>query len=155
MVRPDCTMMSDLTSRVEMTGVKLPVTAYGSDGGKELATGTLYAINNQMTTSTGTVTLRASFANDDETLFPNEFVNVRLLVDTLHQAVLVPTAAVLSGAPGNYVYLVNKDDTVSVHYHCSACWNDLPEGVEPEFKACPLCGHGMFLVDPEDSPNGR
>ena len=91
------------------------MTAYASDGGKKLATGTLYAINNQMTTSTGTVTLRASFANDDEALFPNEFVNVRLLVDTLHQAVLVPTAAVLSGAPGNYVYLVNKDDTVSVH----------------------------------------
>ena len=68
-----------------------------------------------MATSTGTVTLRASFANDDEALFPNEFVNVQLLVDTLHQAVLVPTPAVLSGAPGDYVYLVNADDTVSVH----------------------------------------
>ena len=52
--------------------------------------------------------------NDDEALFPNEFVNVRLLVDTLHQAVLVPTAAVLSGAPGDYVYLVNNDNTASL-----------------------------------------
>ncbi len=75
--------------------------------------GTLYAISNQMATSTGTVTLRATFANDDEALFPNEFVNVKMLVDTLQKAVLVPTPAVLSGAPGDYVYLVNADNTVS------------------------------------------
>ena len=74
----------------------------------------LYALGNQMATSTGTVTLRADFANDDEALFPNEFVNVKILVDTLSQALLVPTPAVLSGAPGDYVYLVNADDTVSV-----------------------------------------
>jgi multidrug efflux system membrane fusion protein len=48
-------------------------------------------------------------------LFPSEFVNVKMLVDTLRQAVLVPTPAVLSGAPGDYVYLVNADHTVSVH----------------------------------------
>jgi multidrug efflux system membrane fusion protein len=60
------------------------------------------------------VTLRASFPNDDEALFPSEFVNVQLLVDTLHRAVLVPTPAVLSGAPGDYVYLANADHTVSV-----------------------------------------
>ena len=93
----------------------MPVTAYTSDNSKKLATGTLYAINNQMTVSTGTVTLRAMFPNDDEALSPNEFVNIQLLVDTLRQAVLVPTSAVLSGAPGNYVYLVDKNDTVSVH----------------------------------------
>jgi multidrug efflux system membrane fusion protein len=96
-------------------GVKLPVTAFTSDNSKQLGTGTLYALNNQMTTSTGTVTLRATFPNDDEALFPSEFVNVQLLVDTLSGAVLVPTTAVLSGAPGNYVYLVNKNNTVSVH----------------------------------------
>jgi multidrug efflux system membrane fusion protein len=62
-----------------------------------------------MTTSTGTVTLRATFANDDEALFPSEFVNVTMLVDTLRNAVLVPTPAVLNGAPGDYVYLVNAD----------------------------------------------
>jgi len=107
--------LQKVVERFHAAGVKLPVMAYTSDGGKQLATGTLYAINNQMTTGTGTVTLRAAFANDDEALFPSEFVNVQLLVDTLHQAVLVPAAAVLSGAPGNYVYLVNKDDTASVH----------------------------------------
>ena len=97
------------------SGAKLAVTAYNSDNSQQLATGTLYALSNQMATSTGTVTLRASFPNDDEVLFPNEFVNVNLVVDTLHQAVLVPTPAVLSGAPGDYVYLVNADQTVSVH----------------------------------------
>jgi multidrug efflux system membrane fusion protein len=97
------------------SGAKLPVTAYTSDNTRQIATGTLYAISNQMTTSTGTVTLRATFPNDDEALFPSEFVNVKMLVDTLHQVVLVPTPAVLSGAPGDYVYLVNPDHTVSVH----------------------------------------
>jgi multidrug efflux system membrane fusion protein len=97
------------------SGTKLPVTVSNSDNSKQIATGSLYAISNQMATSTGTVTLRAQFANDDEALFPNEFVNVSLLVDTLQKAVLVPTPAVLSGAPGDYVYLVNADQTVSVH----------------------------------------
>ncbi len=96
-------------------GAKLPVTAYSSDNTRKIATGTLYALSNQMATSTGTVTLRAIFPNDDEALFPSEFVNVQMLVDTLHQAVLVPTPAVLTGAPGDYVYLVNGNDTVSVH----------------------------------------
>ena len=105
--------LQQVFERFRTPNVTLPVTAYKSDGTR-LATGTLYAINNQMATSTGTVTLRATFANDDEVLFPNEFVNVQLLVDTLHKAVLVPTPAILSGAPGNYVFLVNKD-VVSVH----------------------------------------
>jgi membrane fusion protein, multidrug efflux system len=96
------------------SGEKLPVTVYNSDNSKQIAAGTLYALSNQMATSTGTVTLRATFPNDDEALFPNEFVNAKLLVDTLHNAVLVPTAAVLSGAPGDYVYLVKADQTVSV-----------------------------------------
>ncbi|MFJ2987163.1 efflux RND transporter periplasmic adaptor subunit [Collimonas sp. NPDC087041] len=96
-------------------GASLPVTAYSSDNSKKIATGTLYAVSNQMATSTGTVTLRATFANDDEALFPSEFVNVKLLVDTLQNAVLVPTPAVQTGAPGDYVYLVNANNTVSVH----------------------------------------
>ncbi len=96
-------------------GASLPVTAYSSDNSKEIATGTLYAVSNQMATSTGTVTLRATFPNDDEALFPSEFVNVKLLVDTLQNAVLVPTPAVQTGAPGDYVYLVNANNTVSVH----------------------------------------
>ncbi|KNE75746.1 putative RND efflux membrane fusion protein [Candidatus Burkholderia crenata] len=97
------------------TGASLPVTAYSSDNSKEIATGTLYAVSNQMATSTGTVTLRATFPNDDEALFPSEFVNVKLLVDTLQNVVLVPTPAVQTGAPGDYVYFVNTNNTVSVH----------------------------------------
>ena len=97
------------------SGASLPVTAFSSDNSKQIATGTLYAASNQMATATGTVTLRATFANDDEVLFPNEFVNVKLLVDTMQNAVLVPTPAVQTGAPGDYVYLVNANNTVSVH----------------------------------------
>ncbi len=108
---------NDLARVIERvnTGAQLPVTAYTSDNNQEIATGTLYALSNQMATSTGTVTLRAKFDNDNEALFPNEFVNIKILVDTLTQAVLVPTPAVLSGAPGDYVYFVNADNTVSVH----------------------------------------
>ncbi|MFX1766713.1 efflux RND transporter periplasmic adaptor subunit [Paraburkholderia sp. A1RI-2L] len=106
--------LSSVLQRVN-AGAKLPVTIYSSDNTRELATGMLYAISNQMATATGTVTLRASVPNDDEALFPNEFVNVRLLVDTMENAVLVPTPAVQNGAPGDYVYLVNADNTVSVH----------------------------------------
>jgi multidrug efflux system membrane fusion protein len=97
------------------SGAQLPVDVYNSDNSKKLATGTLYAISNQMATATGTVTLRATVPNDDETLFPSEFVNVKLQVDTLKNAVLVPTPAVQTGAPGSYVYLVNANNTVSVH----------------------------------------
>lgn len=95
-------------------GAKLTVTAYSSDNSQQIASGILYALSNQMATSTGTVTLRALFPNLDEKLYPNEFVNITILVDTLHDAVLVPTSAVLSGAPGNYVYRVNPNDTVSI-----------------------------------------
>jgi multidrug efflux system membrane fusion protein len=107
---------NDLAKVIERvnSGAQLPVTAYTSDNNQEIATGTLYALSNQMATSTGTVTLRAKFENDNEALFPNEFVNIKILVDTLAQAVLVPTPAVLSGAPGDYVYLVNANNTVSV-----------------------------------------
>ncbi len=109
---------NDLAKVVERvsTGAELAVTAYSSDNSRQIATGALYALNNQMATSTGTVTLRARFANDDEALFPSEFVNIKMLVDTLQGVVLVPTPAVLSGAPGDYVYLVNSaNDTVAVH----------------------------------------
>ncbi|RSC99817.1 efflux RND transporter periplasmic adaptor subunit, partial [Pandoraea apista] len=96
------------------TGTPLTVTAYSSDNKDQLATGTLYAVSNQMATATGTVTLRARFANDDEVLFPQEFVNVKLLVDTLQHVVLVPTPAVQSGAPGEFVYVVTPQKTAAL-----------------------------------------
>ncbi len=103
-----------VTARFSAPGVKLPVTALDSSTNTPLATGALYAISNQMNTATGQTLMRATFPNDDQKLWPNAFVNVRILVDTLTNAVLVPTPAVLTGAPGTYVYLVNADRTVSV-----------------------------------------
>jgi multidrug efflux system membrane fusion protein len=100
--------------RFNTPGVVLPVTAYDSSTHKPLATGALYAIGNQMNTATGQTPMRATYANEDQALWPNAFVNVRILVDTIRNAVLVPTPAVLTGAPGTYVYLVNKDHTVSI-----------------------------------------
>jgi multidrug efflux system membrane fusion protein len=95
-------------------GAKLSVDAYDRANVSQLATGELETLDNQIDTTTGTVKLRALFANTDDALFPNQFVNVRLLVDTLHGVVTVPSAAVQRGAPGTYAYLVGADSTVSV-----------------------------------------
>ncbi len=95
-------------------GKTLAVTAYDRSHTTQLATGTLQSIDSQIDTTTGTVKLKAVFANPDEKLFPNQFVNVDLLVNTLQGATLIPQSAVQRGAPGTYVYLVNSDQTVSV-----------------------------------------
>lgn len=95
-------------------GAALPATAYASDDTTKLEDGTLAAVDNQVDTSTGMVKLRATYANADGALFPNEFVNVHLLVDTMQNAVLVPSSAVQSGAPGSYVYTLQPDSTVHV-----------------------------------------
>ncbi|WP_051248894.1 MdtA/MuxA family multidrug efflux RND transporter periplasmic adaptor subunit [Inquilinus limosus] len=95
-------------------GASLPVIAFDRSGTTEIATGTLSTLDNQIDTTTGTVKLRAAFDNADGALFPNQFVNARLLVDTLHDAVTVPVAAVQNGAPGAFVYLVDAGGTVSV-----------------------------------------
>jgi multidrug efflux system membrane fusion protein len=95
-------------------GATLPATAFDRSSTHQLAVGALATLDNQIDTTTGTVKLRAQFANDDESLFPNQFVNIKLQVDVVHDATLVPTAAIQRGAPGTFVYLVNQDDTVSV-----------------------------------------
>ncbi len=95
-------------------GATLPATAFDRSGANQLAVGTLMTLDNQIDTTTGTVKLRAQFANDKRNLYPNQFVNVRLLVNVLHDATVIPTSAVQRGAPGTYVYLVNPDSTVSV-----------------------------------------
>jgi multidrug efflux system membrane fusion protein len=71
-------------------------------------------MDNQIDTTTGTVRLRALFQNNDNKLFPNQFVNTRLLVDTIKDAVIVPTTAVLNGSMGQFVYVVKADNTVTV-----------------------------------------
>jgi multidrug efflux system membrane fusion protein len=92
----------------------LPVDAYDRDGKVKLASGKLLTIDNQIDPATGTIKLKAEFPNDDSALFPNQFVNVRMHVDTLEGALIVPTPAVQRGAPGTFVYRVNANDTVSV-----------------------------------------
>ncbi len=95
-------------------GEQLTVTAFDRGGTTMLATGTLAAIDSQINTSTGTVNLKAQFANGDETLFPNQFVNVVLTVSTVHDATVMPLAAVQRGAPGTFVYLVQPDESVKM-----------------------------------------
>jgi multidrug efflux system membrane fusion protein len=96
------------------SGQSLAVTAMDRANTTKLATGILTNIDNQIDTTTGTFKLRAQFDNADESLFPNQFVNVQLLVDTLRDQMVVPTAAIQRGAPGTFVYIVNPDSTVSV-----------------------------------------
>jgi membrane fusion protein, multidrug efflux system len=95
-------------------GATLPVTAFDRTGNNRLAEGKLETVDNQIDTTTGTVKLRAIFPNDDEVLFPNQFVNVDLEVDVLRDATVVPTAAIQRGAPGTFVYVVNADSTVKI-----------------------------------------
>ncbi|MDR3095745.1 MAG: MdtA/MuxA family multidrug efflux RND transporter periplasmic adaptor subunit [Paraburkholderia sp.] len=95
-------------------GTKMSVSAYDRSNTTLLESGFLQTIDNQIDTTTGTVKLRASFTNGDGSLFPNQFVNARLLVDTIHNAVIVPTSAVLNGSQGQYVYVVKPDSTVTV-----------------------------------------
>ena len=95
------------------TGAALTATAFDRVGATKLDTGTLATVDNQIDPTTGTVKLRAVFDNKEQILFPNQFVNVRLLVDTLHDASIIPLAAIQRGAPGTFVYLVKPDDTVA------------------------------------------
>jgi multidrug efflux system membrane fusion protein len=90
------------------------VEAFDRAGKTRLATGRLLTIDNQIDTSTGTVKVKAEFPNTDGALFPNQFVNVRMVVETHDDATLVPTAAVQRGAPGTFVFLVKDDKTIAV-----------------------------------------
>jgi multidrug efflux system membrane fusion protein len=92
-------------------GEPLTVQLYDRADRNLLATGTLQALDNQIDVATGTVALKARFSNDDEGLFPNQFVNVRMAVASA-QGPVVPTAAVQQGSVGSFVYVVNDDDTV-------------------------------------------
>jgi multidrug efflux system membrane fusion protein len=95
-------------------GVTLAVDAFNREESRKLASGFLLSMDNQVDTNSGTVRLRAKFSNKNHNLFPNQFVNARLLLDTGHGVTLVPTAAVQRGAQGAYVYLVKPDNTVAV-----------------------------------------
>ena len=95
-------------------GAVLPATAYDRSGASKIADGTLQTFDSQIDQTTGTIKLRAQFTNDTRVLYPNQFVNIRLLLDTHKDVTTISTAGVQRGVPGTFVYLVNADSTVSV-----------------------------------------
>jgi len=95
-------------------GATLPVEAWDHDMRKKLASGNLLTIDNQVDQTTGTVRFKASFPNQDNSLFPNQFVNARLLLETKRNVVIVPAAAIQRSPDSMYVYVVKPDNTVEV-----------------------------------------
>jgi multidrug efflux system membrane fusion protein len=110
------TLPEDAVAQVQAqmgTGT-LQVTAYDRTDTTLIATGTLATIDNEIDDTTGTVKLRAMFPNTDNKLFPQQFVNAHLLLQTLKGVVIAPQAAIQQGAPGSFVYLVKPDNTVAI-----------------------------------------
>ncbi|MBU6460889.1 MAG: efflux RND transporter periplasmic adaptor subunit [Proteobacteria bacterium] len=107
------TDLPEVLDRLNQQAV-LKVEAWDQRDTRRLGVGKLVAVDNQINTTTGTIALRAVFANHPMTLFPNQFVNVRLLVKTLPHALVVPSAAIAIGAPGSYVYVIGRNGTVSI-----------------------------------------
>jgi multidrug efflux system membrane fusion protein len=95
-------------------GATLPATAYDRSGATKIADGTLQTFDSQIDPTTGTIKLRAQFPNDTEVLYPNQFVNIQLLLDTHKDVTTMTTAGIQRGVPGTFVYLINADNTVSV-----------------------------------------
>jgi multidrug efflux system membrane fusion protein len=95
-------------------GQHLVVDVYDRHLARKLATGTLLTIDNQIDPNTGTIKCKAIFPNEDNALFPNQFVNVRLLVDTKRQTVMVSRAAIQRGLQSTFVYVVKDDSTVDL-----------------------------------------
>jgi len=102
-----------IAKRVQ-AGAVLPATALDRGGANKIADGTLQTFDSQIDQTTGTIKLRAQFPNEDRALFPNQFVNIRLLLDTHKDVTTISTAGVQRGVPGTFVYLINPDSTVAV-----------------------------------------
>jgi len=96
------------------TAATLPVQAWDQRRTKQLDAGKVIALDNQINAATGTVMIKAEFPNARMALFPNQFVNVKLLVDTLKSALTVPSAAIATGAPGSYVYVIDSSNKVAM-----------------------------------------
>jgi membrane fusion protein, multidrug efflux system len=96
-------------------GSQLPVEAFDRDDTTKIAEGKLLTIDNQIDPTTGTYKLKSVFSNENNALFPNQFVNIHMLVDVKHNLVIVPAAAIQRGPQGTYVYAVEPDDTVHIH----------------------------------------
>ena len=96
------------------SGTQLPVEAFDRDDTAKISTGRLQTIDNQIDVSTGTYKLKSIFSNEDNALFPNQFVNVHLLVDIKRDLTVVPAAAIQRGPQGTYVYAAGNDNTVKI-----------------------------------------
>lgn len=96
------------------SGAQLPVQAWDRGDTQQLSVGVLSSLDNQIDTTTGTLKFKASFQNQDEMLFPNQFVNVRLLADTLKDAVLAPSAAMQFGTNGTFAYVLDGENKVRI-----------------------------------------
>lgn len=96
------------------SGAQLPVQAWNRGDTQELATGVLSSIDNQIDITTGTLKFKALFENRDQRLFPNQFVNVHLLADTLKDVLLVPTPAIQFGTNGSFVYVMDSGNKVNI-----------------------------------------
>jgi multidrug efflux system membrane fusion protein len=96
------------------TGKPIPVIALNRDQSKKIAEGTLLTVDNQIDPTTGTVRLKASFPNKNNELFPNQFVNARLLLDVKKDTIVVPTSALQRSTRGSYVYVVTPELTAAV-----------------------------------------
>ncbi|MFT4113187.1 efflux RND transporter periplasmic adaptor subunit [Silvibacterium sp.] len=119
--------LPEILEHTSQTGGKLAVDAYNRDSSQKLATGTLLAIDNQVDTTTGTVKLRAQFDNKDNALFPNLFVNTRLLVTTQHNQTLIPDAAIQHNGDESFVYVLDP-----IKASDNASQKAEPEEAQPE-----------------------
>lgn len=108
---------SDITTVVQAqkAGKPLVVEAWDRTNSKKLSEGTLLSLDNQIDATTGTIKVKARFNNQDDALFPNQFVNARMLVDTEQNAVVIPTAALQMGNEGHFVWVLNSENKVSKH----------------------------------------
>jgi multidrug efflux system membrane fusion protein len=127
--------------RKKMQGGALRIDAYDRDLKKKLAQGTLLTIDNQIDQSTGTVRFKGQFENQDNSLFPNQFVNARLLLDTRHNTVIIPTAAIQRSPLTSFVYVVKPDNTAEVRNIVST----LTEGDEAAVDSGLAAGESVVI----------
>src|SRR5262249_54924766 len=125
--------LPDLTKG--MAEGQLPVDALTADGKSALDKGKVMVIDNQVDQTTGTVKLKAEFPNNDLQLWPGQFVNVRVLIDTLRRVVVVPTAAIQRGPNGAFVYVLKDGDTVTVRRVTLTQQNDVQAVVATGLQA--------------------
>src|SRR5262249_17901089 len=141
--------LPDLTKG--MAEGQLPVDALTADGKSALDKGKVMVIDNQVDQTTGTVKLKAEFPNNDLQLWPGQFVNVRVLIDTLRQVVVMPTAAIQRGPNGPFVYVLKDGDTVTVRRVTLTQQNDVQAVVATGLEA----GERVVTTGLSPPPGGK